>query len=460
MSVDTVFENGTVFIDGILQQAGVAVDRGKIVGIGDERSLPDAREVTDIEGNVVLPGMIDTHVHFREPGFTHKEDFETGTKAAARGGITLVCDMPNVDPPTNTPERFREKKQLVSDKAIVDFGFNASGNNPEHIGDLAEAGAMAIKQFMIADTERSYPHMPGLGIDGLDHLYEIFLESEETGLPLMVHPHSQSIAEYVQEQLWETDGKGYESYMKWYCHEDFLPIVEAVTTLIEFAVATETNTHILHAAWDRGIDLVEAAKASGEANITLETNPHALFLEWDIIKEELGPYGLGQGVPDKHLNATWDAIRSGAVDVIGSDHAPHTREEKEQGWENMWKAPGGTTQVEWYVPLLLDRVNASELTLQRVVDLCSTAPARIFNVYPEKGSMQIGTDADFTIVDMDANQTIRSEEAYTKCGWTPYDGWNMTTDVTRTVVRGETVMRNGDIVGEPGYGEFTRPLAT
>lgn len=456
MAIETVIENGRVFSDGRLQEVAVGIDGGRIVAVGDPGRLPDAADRIDADGLVVLPGIVDTHVHFREPGFTEKEDFETGSKAAARGGITLACDMPNVDPPTNTPERFDEKRELAASKSVIDFGINASGNNPGEIAALADRGAMAIKQFMIADTERSYPHMPGLGIEDLGHLYKIFEETEKTGLPLMVHPHSQAIAELAQERIWAEEGHDWEAYRDWYCWQEFLPIVEAVGSLIELALATDTRTHILHASWERGIELVRRAKTLDDAPITLETNPHALFIRWDDIAE-LGPYGMGQGVPDHHMDATWDALRDGTIDVIGSDHAPHTREEKEIGWDDMWKSPGGTTQAECFVPLLLDRVNAGEVSLERVVAACCERPARIFGVFPRKGTIQVGADADLALVDMEAEWTISEDDLYTKCGWTPYEGRTSSAEIVRTLVRGETVMVDGEVVGEPGYGEFVRP---
>lgn len=454
MSVERILRGGRIAAERGSYEASIAIDDGTIVAIGQFESLPAAEEVTDVRGLVVLPGLIDTHAHFREPGFTHKEDFDTGTKAAARGGITLAVDMPNCDPPTNSLRRFEEKRALAAEKSRIDFSHNPSGDTPDEIRRFAEAGALAIKQFMIADTERGYPHMPSLGISDRGHLLEIFERAGEVDLPLMVHPHSQKVSEYLQEEVWEEHGKGPTAYMEWFRKKDFLFMNEAISTLIQFAESTGTHVHVLHVGWKRAIEDLTHARERKDLDLTIEINPFQLFLSWEEIERDLGPYGLGFAIPGDDQNHAWEALRDGTIDVIGSDHAPHTVAEKEGGWENTWEAQTGVPQIEFYVPLLLDAVNEDRLSLGRLVDVCSRNPARIFGVYPTKGSVQPGSHADFTVVDMDRTWTISNDEVFSKCGYTPFDGRDVTGDVVETIVRGETVMEDGRIVGEPGFGEF------
>jgi dihydroorotase len=406
---------------------------------------------------VVIPGLIDTHTHHREPGFTHKEDITTATQAAAAGGVTLSVGMPNVNPPTTTVERYREVIEISKKKAIVDFNHNPSGTVAEEIPRLAEAGCLAFKIFMVRDTGRDYPHMPGIGLHHHGQLFRCFEAVAKTGLPLMVHPHDQDLMDVIEQRYWQRGDRSPQAYAKAYRDFDGIIWDTAIATLLRFQKATGAKLHILHTSTPGGLEMARRAKEEGRP-VSVEVNPWALFLgSWENV-EKLGPYCLGFWVPEAHVEALWKGIEEGTVDLVGTDHAPHTKEEKDIGWKDMWKSPGGEPQIQDYLSLFLTAVNEGKLTLDKLVRITSYNPARIFGVYPRKGVIQPGSDADLVIVDMDREEQITNETTYTRVGWTPYHGRKVKGVPIYTIVRGKVVMENGKVVGKPGDGEFVPPV--
>ena len=455
---DLLIKGGTVWTPGKFVQVDVLVGEGKIVGVGSGPTMPEASQVIDAQGRYVIPGCIDTHTHHREPGFTHKEDITTATRAAAAGGYTLSIGMPNVNPPTTTPERFKEVIELGRQKSLVDFNHNPSGTVPEEVPKLADAGCLGFKIFMGHDTRRDYPHMPGIALHNHGDLLQSFEAVEATGLSLMVHPHDQDLMDVIEQRYWQREDFSPQAYSKAYREYDGLIWDSAIATLLRIQAAAGTRLHLLHMSTPGGLKMARQAKEEGRP-ITCEVNPWALFLggSWENI-EKLGPYALGFWVPEEHVELLWQGIADGTIDVVGTDHAPHTREEKDVGWQDMWKAPGGEPQIQDCLRLFLTAVNEGKTTLDQVVRLTSYNPARIFGVYPRKGVIQVGSDADLVIIDMDKEETISNETTYTKVGWTPYDGWRVKGVPTHTIVRGKVVMQNGEVMGEPGYGEFVKPV--
>ena len=455
---DLLIKGGTVWTPGKFVQTDVLVEEGKIVGLGSDPMMPKASHVIDAQGRYVIPGCIDTHTHHREPGFTHKEDITTATRAAAAGGYTLSVGMPNVYPPTTTPERFKEVIELGRQKSLVDFNHNPSGTVPEEVPKLAEAGCLGFKIFMGHDTRRDYPHMPGIALHNHGDLLRSFEAVEATGLPLMVHPHDQDLMDVIEQRYWEREDFSPQAYALAYREFDGLIWDSAIATLLRIQAAVGTRLHILHMSTPGGLKMARQAKEEGRP-VTCEVNPWALFLgsSWENI-ERLGPYCLGFWVPNEHVELLWQGIADGTIDLVGTDHAPHTREEKDVGWQDMWKSPGGEPQIQDCLRLFLTAVHEGKTTLDQVVRLTSYNPARIFGVYPRKGVIQVGSDADLVIIDMDKEETISNETTYTKVGWTPYDGRRVKGVPTHTIVRGKVVMQDGEVVGEPGYGEFVKPV--
>jgi dihydroorotase len=455
--MDLVVKGGEVWTPGGFIEADIGVNQGKVVALGRPSTLPEGSSAIDAKGRVVIPGLIDTHTHHREPGFTHKEDITTATQAAAAGGVTLSVGMPNVNPPTTTLERYLDVIEISKKKALVDFNHNPSGTVPEEISRLAQAGCLAFKIFMVKDTGRDYPHMPGIGLHHHGELFRSFEEVAKTDLPLMVHPHDQDLMDVIEQRYWQRGDRSPQAYAKAYREFDGIIWDTAIATLLRFQKATRAKLHILHMSTPGGLEMVRRAKEEGRP-VSCEVNPWALFLaSWENV-EKLGPYCLGFWVPEEHVEALWRGIEDGTVDVVGTDHAPHTREEKDIGWKDMWKSPGGEPQIQDYLSLFLTEVNRGKLTLDKLVRITSYNPARTFGVYPRKGVIQPGSDADLVIVDMKREETISNETTYTRVGWTPYHGRKVKGVPVTTIVRGKVVMQEGKVIGKPGDGEFVIPV--
>lgn len=430
----------------------VVVSGGRIVEIvaGD---APQGTRHVDATDRVVLPGLIDTHAHFRDPGFTDKEDFTTGTQAAAAGGVTTVLDMPNVKPPTIDAERLTAHLANAKAKSIVDFGHNTAATVPENIAGLADAGATAFKVFMMSDVGRDYPHMPGIAVDDHATLFRICEEVAKTGRPLFVHAWDQSLYELFVQRAIAANGRDFRSYARAGRTAEGLVLDSGIATMLLIQRETGVRLHILHVMTSGGVELIRAAKAAGQA-VTGEVNPASLYVNdnWENI-ERLGPMALGMWVPDAHAAAVRQATLDGVIDVVGTDHAPHTLEEKQVGWTDMFAAPGGGPMIQHFLSLLLTDVNAGRISLERVVDLCATAPARLVNLYPRKGAIAAGSDADFVIVDMERESVIHAADSYHKCGWSTLEGRTVTGVPVMTILRGTVVAENGVVLVEPGNGE-------
>ena len=438
-------------IDADLALAGERI--GALVAPGTPLA---AAHTIDAAGRHILPGVIDVHSHHREPGFTHKEDIVSATSACAAGGVTTSFAMPNVDPPPNTVERLEAMLALYEERALIDWNVNAAGTVPEQIPAMAARGIAAFKVFMVVDTGRTYPHMPGIGVHDHGELMGIFQAVGATGLPLMVHPHDQALMGHIEREFWARGEHDYRAYAKAYAAYDGIIWDTAAAVLLRIQRATGTRLHLLHTQTEGVVEQLRRAKAAGQ-QVTAELNPWAVFLgnDWANI-ERLGSYALSYYVPEKNTESLWGALRDGTIDLVSTDHAPHTREEKEPGWTDGWKAHTGTPSTQFYLSLLLDAAHRGRLSLERVVELTAAAPARAFGL-ARKGRLEVGADADLTIVDLEREFEIRDEDVLSKIGWTPYAGRRVRGAVETTIVRGRVVFDHGRVEGRPGWGRQARP---
>jgi dihydroorotase len=428
---DLILKNGTVVNHDGQGQRDIGVRDGRIVAIGSLGSA-DAGEIVDCTGLHVLPGVVDSQVHFREPGLEHKEDLETGSRAAVLGGVTAVFEMPNTNPLTTSEEALADKVRRATHRMHCDFAFWVGGTreNADIVGELERLpGAAGIKMFMGSSTG------------------SLLVEDDE-GVAAVLRNTRRRAAFHSEDEyrLRERAGLRVEgdpsSHPVW---RDEVAAMMCTERLVRIAHETRARIHVLHISTAEEIGFLQQHKDVA----TCEATPHHLTLTADDY-ERLGT--LIQMNPPvrapRHRDGIWHGVGQGVIDVLGSDHAPHTLEEKAKPYP---ASPSGMTGVQTLVPIMLDHVNAGKLTLERFVDLSSHGPNRIFAM-ARKGRIAAGYDADFTIVDMKRRETIRNGQAGSKAGWTPYDGKEVTGWPVGTVVRGRRVMWEGEIV-TPGTGE-------
>ena len=454
MGIDLRIAGGDVMLSGGRRRADVLVDGGRIAGVvSPELELSDVGRVVDATGKLVLPGMVDPHVHTREPGFTHKEDITTTGLAAAAGGVTTIFGMPNLKPPTSSAQLLDDVLALYAEKSVVDYNHNPAATDPDEILPMAERGIRAYKIFMVVDTGRTYPHPAGTGMHDHGDLLRMMDLVAPTGLPFMIHPHDQAMMDYIEGQYLARGENTPQAYAQAYAARQGVIWDTSCDVLIRMAEASDCHVHLMHMQTPHSIDAVRRAKARG-VKITCEVNHWALFLgTWEMV-ERLGPYVLSYWVPDEARAAIWEGLNDGTIDMLSSDHAPHTREEKEVGWEKMWSAHTGTPGIQYQLPLLIEAANEGKLSLERAVELTASRPAEVFGLAAVKGAVEVGLDADLAILDTDHAWTITNDGDLSRCGWTPYDGRECRVSVERTFLRGTEIYADGVVTGVPGGGRM------
>lgn len=453
MTVALRITNGTVVTPSGTVRADVLVDDGRIAGLVGPDVAVEAGEVIDAAGKHVLPGMVDVHVHTREPGYEHKEDIRTTTEQAAAGGVTTIFGMPNLDPPTTSAEALDDVLARYATSSLVDYNHNPAATQADQIGAMAERGIRAYKVYMVVDTGRSYPHPAGTGMHDHGDLLRMMDQIATTGLRFIIHPHDQALMDYIERQYWDRGENTPQGYARAYAERNGVIWDTAIDVVLRLAEASGCPVHLAHMQTARSIEAVGRAKARG-VDVTCEVNHWGPFLStWSDV-ERLGPYALSYWVPDEGRAAIWAGMRDGTIDLISSDHAPHTREEKEIGWTKMWSAHTGTPGIQYFYPLLLDAVAGGELSLDRAVRMAAGAPADKFGLAARKGAIEVGRDADIVLADLDSPWTIRNEDVLSRCGWTPYDGRNLRARIEHTLVRGKPVLTDGKVVGVPGQGRL------
>ena len=444
--VDLIIQTGTTVTPSGSFRAEIAVRDGKIWAIGGKGSLPDASEKLDATGLHVLPGVIDDHVHFREPGMTYKEDFETGSRAAAAGGVTTIFDMPNTAPPLTDVKTLAEKVALAKGRSYVDFVLYAAvtDSNVDQLKPLAEAGIGGFKVFMGETT--GYIRCPD---DGL--IYEAFQRIRETGRRVGAHAENDAILQHIKRRLVALGRKDPIAHLE---SRPSLAEAEAISRAILLSEAAGNSFHVFHLSTREGLNYVKEARLRG-LPVTAEVLVSHLLLD-DRDYERIGNL-IRLNPPirtQEHQRAMWEGLQQGWIDNIATDHAPHSYKEKTA--ENVWDTACGFIGVETALPLMLTEVNRGRLTLEHYVRLVSENPARVWGIYPKKGAIQIGSDADFTLVDLKAEGRIEASRLHNKNTLNPYEGRTVKGLPRYTVLRGKLIMADGEVVGSP-IGEWVRP---
>jgi allantoinase len=459
--LDLAILNGTVVGDGRSCRADVGVEAGQIAMVASPAALPAAAQTLDAEGLLVLPGAIDAHFHCRAPAHPQRGDFATETRAAAAGGVTTVLEMPISKPACSTAEVLRARRALGEANAYVNFAlFGAPGTlRREDVLGMAEEGAIAFKIFMHAAPAGREDEFYGLCLPEDGGLYAGLALVKETGLRCTVHAESNDLLSHFTRQL-SASGRHDPK-----AHGDSRPpVVEALAIgrLSVICQALQMPIHIAHLSSALGLDVLRRAQAAG-APMSAETCIHyLLFDEEDMLRG--GPYAKINPPlrPASDVQAMWQGILSGNIGAVVTDHSPFRPEEKDAGAESIWKAPSGCPGVEMLVPVMLDAGLRGRLGLAQSVELITAAPARLFGLYPRKGQIAAGADADITLYDPRPEVTVDARQWFTRAKDCDrlYSGRSIQGRVATTIVNGRVVFANGQITGQPGDGKFVRPVAT
>lgn len=427
---DLILKNGTVVTPGGETRADIGVINERIAFIGDlDGSV--AGEIYDAKGLHILPGVIDSQVHFREPGLEYKENLETGARSAALGGVVAVFEMPNTNPSTTSPEMLADKLARAKGRMDIDHAFyaGATHHNVDVLAEMeATPGCCGVKVFMGASTG------------------DLLIQDDE-GVEAVLRAIKRRAAFHSEDEYRLVERRGLAREGDWTSHPEVRDVEAAVsstTRLLRIARKVGKRIHVLHITTAEEMELLRAAKDVA----SVECLPQHLTLVAPGAYERLRGYAqMNPPIREqRHVDALWRALNAGIVDVLGSDHAPHTKEEKARSYP---ASPSGMPGVQTLVPVMLTHVNNGKLTLRRFVELTSAGPQRVFGL-ADKGRIAEGYHADFTVVDMKRKETITEEWSKSKCGWTPFDGFEATGWPVATIVRGGFVMRDGEIVAKGG----------
>ena len=433
---DAIFKNGTVVNHDGVHRADIGVTGGRIAAIGD-LGAASAVETIDCTGLHILPGVIDTQVHFREPGLEHKEDLATGSLAAVMGGVTSVFEMPNTAPLTTTRAAFDDKIARATGRMHCDFAFYIGGTH-DNVAELPELerlpGCAGVKVFMGSSTGS-------------------LLVADDAGVEAILRAITRRAAFHSEDEFRLEERKHHRvpgdpsSHPVW---RDVEVAMSCTRRLVALAHKTGKRIHILHVSTADEMAFLAAHKDVA----SIEVTPHHLTLD-ETAYQRLGTYvQMNPPIRDAaHREGLWEGVRNGVADILGSDHAPHTREEKDHAYPD---SHSGMTGVQTLVPVMLDHVNAGRMSLERFVDMTSHGPNRLFGI-ANKGRIAAGYDADLTIVDLKRRETIADGWIASKPGWTPYHGVTVTGWPVGTVLRGRRVMWQGELL-TPATGRPIRFL--
>ena len=428
--IDLLIKNGSCFIDNNLKKVDLAISDSKIQEIGDLKNLKGKNEI-DAKELLVLPGIIDTQVHFREPGSTEAEDLNSGSRAAILGGVTSVFEMPNTNPPTSSEKEFLNKLDLAKNRMFCNYAFYF-GATPENYSDLRNLksleGCCGIKLFVGSSTGN-------LLVKNEEDIEKVFLNSSKI---VSVHSEDEDILNLRKKMIEEGNVK---THPVWRNEES---AISSTRKIVKISERLNKQAHILHVTTKEEVDFLSQHKG----NITFEITPQHLTLVSPECYDVLGTYAqMNPPIRDKdHQKRLWYAVKNNFVDVIGSDHAPHLKVNKDKQYP---QSPSGMPGVQTLLPIMLDHVNRNRLTINQLVSLVCENPVKIFNI-DNKGYIKKGFDADLTIIDMNKFEKIDNNKIASKCRWTPFHGKEIKGFPVITIVNGEIKMKNGEIMGKPG----------
>lgn len=448
-TADLILTGGKVVSPDAVIDADVAIKDGKIIAVGATDAMPPANETVDVSGMHVLPGAIDVHVHFRDPGYPQKEDFASGTAAAAFGGVTTIFDMPNTIPTVGTPEVLAAKHKMASEKAHVDYGLYAvlGEDTIESVPALIEIGVIGFKLYM-GNTFGKIAS-PSTGA-----MLEAFEVVAPTGKRISLHAETNSIMERRETRLRQA---GRTDPLAHLASRPAVVAIEAVSRAAILAEWTGARIHILHISSADELRPLREAKGRG-VDITGETCPHYLMLSADDYAKNAGVIRVNPPVREKrNQEPLWAALADGTVDIIATDHAPHSREEKTRN--DMFDVDCGFPGVESQMPLMLTQVNAGRMTIMDYVALSSAKPAKIWGLYPRKGVIAPGAEADIAVVDLKRETTLDDATLQSRAKITPWHGRKVQGLPIHTIVRGRFVMRDRTLVeATRGHGRSVHTI--
>jgi len=426
-----IIKNGSCYINGKLQKTDVALSGNKIKKIG--KIEVNNSEVIDAADKIVLPGIIDTQVHFREPGSTDREDLESGSRAAVLGGITSVFEMPNTNPPTSNLVEFNKKLNLAKNRMHCNYAFYF-GATPENINQLSELkglkGCCGVKLFAGSSTGK-------LLVAKEDDIEKVISNSDRV---VSIHSEDEEILNIRKKFIIEND---VHSHPEWRNAES---AISSTRRVVKIAERYNKQIHVLHVTTKEEIDFL----AMHKKNVTFEITPQHLTLYAPDCYDKLGTFAqMNPPIRKKeHHDRLWIAIKNSIVDVLGSDHAPHSKEDKNKKYPT---SPAGMPGVQTILPIMLNHINNGLLNLDQLIKLMCENPCKIFGI-KNKGYIKEGFDADLTIIDINKKQTIKNEMMASKCGWTPFHDMTVKGFPVVTIINGKTIMSNGKVIAE-GSGQ-------
>jgi dihydroorotase len=426
--LDLIIKNGSCYIDKDLKDQDIAIKDGKIIKIG--KIEIESKEIFDAKGLIVLPGCIDTQTHFREPGSTDTEDLHSGSRAAIIGGITSVFEMPNTNPSTSNKIEFQKKLDLAKNRMFCNYAFYF-GATPDNAIELADLngleGCCGIKLFAGSSTGN-------LLVQHEADIEKVFKSSSKI---VSVHSEDEEILNMRKKLIKEGDVHTHPLWRSDEC------AISSTRRIVRIAERYKKKTHILHVTTKQEIDFLSQHKG----NITFEITPQHLTMYAPDCYDKLGTYAqMNPPIRDKsHYDRLWYAVKNNLNDTIGSDHAPHLKENKEKSYPN---SPSGMPGVQTLLPVMLNHVNDKKLSLEQLMNSICENPVKIFGI-KNKGFIKEGFDADFTIVDINKKILIKNENIESKCGWSPFDGVEFKGTPVSTIIAGKIKMKDGKILGNP-----------